>query len=323
MSRVKDQTQQPTVSQLKEVLAATGNARIGRQVHVLEHPGLLKPRRKAETAIRSLFVDAGVNVDEVEKSQAQYRSELNRVAEEQRRVVVGQSSESQGAVNAKLNSWRKFVDSGRIYPAGIKPELGPTILDKPFLILPTSAIVTGEHIGPGNSWAKTQVVLRKSGDVEIKEEAVSFYYLWTNPHSHGVTLDVTTALGFNGYCRVHAEGSFYNSAYSHLEVFCALAIRPWSQAPSYVLGSVEDVIDLDARSISLLDDDSAARVVSTQVLKSSSHSWVTIGANELVVFEVVAVFHAHVEAHGSALVDFDSGNFAISSPGLALGVWIP
>jgi hypothetical protein len=79
-----------TESQLRDALAELGNARF-EQADVLKSPKLLERRREAGRVVAKLFVDAGLDVRQLERVQSQYRSELHRVAEERRLDAVSKS----------------------------------------------------------------------------------------------------------------------------------------------------------------------------------------------------------------------------------------
>jgi hypothetical protein len=320
--------QQPNETQVRETLAAAGNFRADPDVDLLGTRDVQQHRGEAEAAFRSLFADAGLDVERLERVQREYRSELERLAEERRLAAVDESSKSRDKVIASLNVRRGLIDTGgAIHPVGIKLERTPVMLDKPFLIQPTSAIVSGEQIAPFDSWAKTTFTKTTPGGLinegSITDEGVSFYYMWENPNDESVNIDVTTSLGFYGTYGVHAEGSLFSLTTSKLYVFCALVVRPWSQQPEFITADMKDVLRREATSHSLLDGHSSGTLVHTQDLVSPSHSWIQIAARELVVFEVAAVFHLSLQGSGSVTLNFDDGYFAISSPFVSIGVWRP
>jgi len=306
-----------TESQLRDTLAELGNARF-RQADAPKSRKLSEHRREAEREVTKVFVDAGLDVQQLEKIQSKYRSELHRVAEERRLEAVAKSPGSRDFVHKTLDAKRRLVDAGGILvPAGVKLERRPITLDKPFLILPSSAFISGDQIAPFDSWAKLDFTRKRTA-----EDVVRFYYMWENPTDAAVQIDVTTSVGFCGFCKAHAEGSFWNSTETHFWIFCALVVWPWSHQPANTLADVtDDVLRISATSTSVFDGDSDRTVNLTQDLRSSSDSWLHIAARELVIFEVAVVFESHVEKDGNVSVDFSDGSFHIASPFLSIGMW--
>lgn len=306
-----------TESQLRDAFSELGKAPF-RQPDVLKSRKLSDRRREAGQAVTKLLADTGLDVRKLERVQREYRGELHRVAEKRRLDAVAKSSASSDTVRRTLDAKRRLVDAGGILaPAGVKLERRPITLDKPFLILPTSAFISGDQIAPFDSWAKLDFTREDNA-----EDVVRFYYMWENPTDAVVQIDVTTSVGFCGFCKAHAEGSFYNSTETRFSIFCALVVWPWSHQPANTVADVsDDVVRIRATSTSVLDGDSGAPVNHTQDLRSSSHSWLSIAARELVVFEVAVLFESHVEEDGNVSVDFSDGNFHIASPFLSIGMW--
>jgi hypothetical protein len=306
-----------TESQLRDALAELGSVRF-EQADVLKSPELLERRREAGRVVTKLFVDAGLDVRQLETVQSQYRSELHRVAEERRLDAVSKSSVSRDIVHKALDAKRRLIDAGGILvPAGVRVERRPVTLDKPFLIVPSSAFISGDQIAPFDSWAKFEFTRKHSA-----EDVIHFYYIWENPTDAAVQIDVSTSVGFCGFCKTHAEGSFYNSTETRLSIFCALVVWPWSHQPANTLADLaDDVLRISATSDSVFDGDSGGPMNLTQDLRSASDSWLTISPRELVVFEVAVVFESHVEENGNVSVDFNDGSFHIASPFLSVGMW--
>ncbi len=305
-----------TESQLRDALAELGNARF-EQPDVLRSQRLLERRREAGRVVTKLFADAGLDVEQLERVQSQYRGELHRVAEERRLAAVSKSAVSRDIVHKTLDAKRRLIDTGGILvPAGVKVERRPITLDKPFLILASSAFISDDQIAPFDSWAKVDFTRRHNA-----EDVVHFYYMWENPTDAAVQIDVSTSVGFCGFCTTHAEGSFYNSTETRLWIFSALVVWPWSHQPANTLADLEDALRISATSDSIFDGDSGGPMNLTQDLRSSSDSWLNIAARELVIFEVAVVFESHVEENGNVSVDFNDGSFHIAAPFLSIGMW--
>jgi hypothetical protein len=125
---------------------------------------------------------------------------------------VSKSAVSSNIVHKTLHAKRRLIDTGGILvPAGVKVERRPITLDKPFLILPSSAFISADQIAPFDSWAKFDLTRRHNA-----EDVIHFYYMWENPTDAAVQIDVSTSVGFCGFCTTHAEGSFYNSTQTRL-----------------------------------------------------------------------------------------------------------
>jgi hypothetical protein len=144
---------------------------------------------------------------------------------------VSKSAVSSNIVHKTLHAKRRLIDTGGILvPAGVKVERRPITLDKPFLILPSSAFISADQIAPFDSWAKFDLTRRHNA-----EDVIHFYYMWENPTDAAVQIDVSTSVGFCGFCTTHAEGSFYNSTQTRLWAFAALVVWPWSHQPANTL----------------------------------------------------------------------------------------
>src|SRR4051794_21577788 len=105
------QMDESTESQLRDTLAELGNARF-RQADAPKSRKLSEHRREAEREVTKVFVDAGLDVQQLEKIQSKYRSELHRVAEERRLEAVAKSPGSRDFVHKTLDAKRRLVDAG-------------------------------------------------------------------------------------------------------------------------------------------------------------------------------------------------------------------
>jgi hypothetical protein len=314
---LKGEVMDDSTAHLRGTLTELGSTRF-EPADVLKSPELMKRRREAGRVVTELFADAGLDLRRLETVQNQYRSDLHRVAEERRLDAVSKSAASRDILHKRLDAKRRLVDTGGILvPPGTRvSERRPFTLDKPFLIVPSSAFISGDQVAPFDSWAKFDFTR-----TQTSEDIVRFYYMWENPTDAAVQIDVNTSVGFCGFCKTHAEGSFYNSTETRLWIFCALTVWPWSHQPANTLADLEDVLRISATSNSVFDGDSGGPVNLTQDLRSSTHSWLSISPRELVVFEVAVVVESYVEESGNTSVDFSDGGFHIASPFLSVGMW--
>lgn len=318
----------PTESEIREELSR-GMSRLDYQRNTPRSPQFMEERQAAGNALKALLGGAGLDVTQVEQLQHQHRSRLTELTEEQRHDAVSKSPESRELLHAALNAKRGLIDSGTVrFPIDVKTGGGPIILDKPFLTQASAAVISGEQIAPHDSWVKTKFMKTRGGGDALSDDVLTFYYRWESPHDTSVNIDVTTALGFNGFAAVRASGPWYYTSETRLRVFAALNVRPWAQTdengrPLAIPGELKDVARLNATSASVLDDSDSQPIVQTTELKSLSHSWVTIQPEELVIFEIAVVFHSVIEDEGFVSVDFDEGHSAILSPYVAIGVWLP
>jgi hypothetical protein len=278
-------------------------------------PELSQHRREAGSQVTSILSDAGVNMAALQDVQAGFRRKLEDALETERRAAVERSALARDRVQAAMLGRRDAIDQGS---TNVSPDVAieklPVLLDKPFLIAPRPAIVSGEQIAPFDSWAKTTFTSDQSGNEEIR-----FYFSWQNPGQSTLTVEVSSALGFYGRCFVRSETN-YSGSYARLHIYNVLIVNR-IQRSGYVAVDLKDLVTLYASATGWVDDSDGRNLVRTQDL--SSTAWaapVRIEPGELVVFEVGSFFHHTVEGDGSVSVNFDDGFFAISCPFVAIKV---
>ena len=321
-------------SQIKMALTAAKDLSVARdarrpystlpQADIREHSEIVANRRRVENLLASSFINkAGFEVDKFDELLAQNRSALRLIAERRKAEAIKRSSSAKEILRHGVEGRRKVME----HLADVTPPETPTVaapklyehLDRPFTILPTPGVyMHSEHIEPANSWANITVDSESDAEDEL-----SFYFLWQNPRSTHMVIDVDAYLVLNGFCQAGSEGGYFpGTRASQLNVWAKLDLLEWwNQPPTSPLRQVDQAqqaLFLSTSTGGYFDDDATD---SEAVFRGYDlrYNLFVVPPGAVVVFEV-ALYVRYANKEGSIHVDFQSGDFEVLCPGVLIGM---
>jgi hypothetical protein len=202
---------------------------------------------------------------------------------------------------------RSVMDQAKAIVAITDPNAFASVVE-PFLIwaTPRSNIISDSQVAPTNSWVKFRV--SSSGDDTYK---VSFYFLWSNPNTHGVVIDPFTFVIATGFIEADADRAYWLANVSNVGAEVDFYLWQWwdqSQAP--ILSATASLGHVSAVS-EYFQTDTESQSIAAGVMLDAGTFFVPGGSTA--VFEV-AISTSFYSDDGTAFADFESGNFNITVP---------
>lgn len=261
-------------------------------------PGLEKAIATAlgSSAIASIEKDRQVHAAELE-------AEVRRKHEE----MVRMSAKRQAALDVAAEARQADIAA---LPVG---EI--TFLDTPFFIWGEPDYRIEPQALPNNSTAKFKFHESSSGN-----EEVSFWFQWTNDGDTPAILDVFGELTFNGSASVWATGGHLDGSTSFVTFTVNLEpLRWWQQPPTEPQPFQPSQFNPMASAFASAHWYQGHATASIPVFGSRGCSFQTfvVPPHATAVFKMVLELSYSVD-DGTVDVDFESGAFALSCPGILL-----
>jgi hypothetical protein len=284
-----------------------------------QHPKLQRAEREAEGLLADFYREAGLNSRAFSRLRKEHSAELARALEAEKAAAVKRASRVKGTVHSSIIGQAQALQQMTV-GNGFFPYPSYS-LDKPILIwaAPHANILSDSNIESFNSWAKIRV--RTGADQGA--EAVSFYFLWSNPSPYFAVINAATFMSATGHLTAVATGGLSGidprSRHSDVGVSANLALWQWWTSPqthtpytSYPLGEVH-------ASASFWDKSRTADVSRGAQLTQST---LLVPPHATVIVEVNCTV-AYYQGHGHMDADFESGDFRITCPVVLISVLTP
>jgi len=153
------------------------------------------------------------------------------------------------------------------------------------------------------------------------DAGVGFVFLWTNPYSHTVILDVQSWIALNGFCTAGADSYFLGGHYTDLIV--STGFQPSlpfdSGYPPVQPGQtvLVDEVSADGGGFLGLGE---IRSRSVAGYYGMGYNGFTVPGGQVAAFEVGLNFLAGANNEGDAKADFSSGDFQVLCPAVGLTI---
>jgi len=271
-----------------------------------ENPKLQKIRQvKNELLVESLE-KAGLDTRKLAAVGKQHDVELKRATDKYRAEAIRRSRKKgayYSSVMSQANAIVALDDPNRFASVA-----------EPFLIwaTPRSNIISDSQYAPAGSWAKFKV--SSSGDETYK---VSFYFLWSNPNTHGVVIDPFTFVVATGFIEADADRAYWLANTSNAGAEADFYLWQWwdqSQAP--ILSATASLGHVSALSEYFQADTESKSIAAGFILDAGTFF---VPGGSTAVFEA-AVSVSFESNTGTASADFESGNFNVTCPGVVFPV---
>jgi hypothetical protein len=311
-------TSMPTETELKAALAAGDGSRAA--------PAPMRaPRARPGSDARALVTAwterTKLDANRFLELQARAHREQVRWAEERKAEAVARSKETGEELRSGAASWRETMERFRTRDPAVRSPFLPTYASagKPFLVWPTKGLELGDTHLEEDSWAK--FAAHATRDVT---ETLRFVYVWQNPVDRWTAVNVRSYLGLNGWCQCGAGGGaagIFPGGHARLWLQVILGLREWwNQPPTSPMSQTaqwNDALDLNADGGGWFG--SVGAIVPATVDKNVGVGFdgFVLPPNGVGVFEVTLQVVTDVD-DGAVDLDFASGGFEVSCPGVAL-----
>ena len=301
---------------MSEARAARRREVESRQAELFERSYVRLSRRALDNHVASYLGKEG-GVEAVQRFDAlreQHQAALLRAAAERKAEAVQQSPRGLQTLQAAVGSRRKAAEQ-------LATQFPTEILDKPFLIWWTQGIDFPDiHVEPMNSRAKFR--FRSGGSLGFEE--MSFYYLWANPSGEKfAVINVDGFLIVNGFCLIGSDGGFWpGDRRSSLGLTANLSLWEWwNQPPTQPFAQPDQsqqVLHLSTNTGGFGDP---GALEFKEIFRGYDlrHEQFLLPPGGVVVIEV-ALSITYGSSDGNVDVDFETGDFHVSSPVVLLRI---
>ena len=271
-----------------------------------QDPKLQRIRQARDKVLVEFLQAAGLDTRKVDALGQQHDAELRRAVDKYRAEAIRRSRKKGTHYSSVMGQCKAILDAA--------DQADSVSLPKPFLIwaTPRSNILSDSQTAPSDSWAKFRV--SSSGDDSNK---VSFYFLWTNPSANGVFIDPFAFVIATGYLEADADRAYWLVNVANVSAEAAFSLwQWWLPAPAPILSASASLGGVSAVA-EYFQSDSESKSIAAGVRLDAGTFFVP--SYSTAVFEV-AVSISFYSDTGTAVADFESGNFNVTCPVVAFSV---
>ena len=300
----------PKESTIKKAIIAIADKRSKHPdappLKLAQDPKLRKIRQARNKVLVESLQAAGLDTRRLAALGKQHDAELRRAVAKYRAEAVRRSRKRGPHYLSVLGQCKVLVDAA--------DQTTSVSLTKPFLIwaTPRSNILSNSQVAPSDSWAKFRV--SSSGEDSYR---VSFYFLWTNPYNTFVVIDPITFVIATGYIEADADRSYLTPNVSNVSVDAEFSLwQWWLPSPEPILSASASLGHKSAVAEYFQTDSQSESIAAGVRLDAGTFA---VPASSTVVFEVAIPISFYSDS-GTALADFESGNFNVACPVVAFPV---
>jgi hypothetical protein len=272
-----------------------------------QDPKLQRIRQARDKLLVESLQAAGLDTCKIAALGEQHDAALRRATDKYRAEAIRRSRKKGTHYSSVMGQCKAIRDAA--------DDTTSVSLPKPFLIwaTPRSNILSDSQIAPSDSWAKFRI--SSSGNDSHK---VSFYFLWTNPFANGVFIDPFAFVIATGYLHADADRSYLTPKIANVSAQAEFFLwQWWLPAPAPILSASSFLGGVSAIA-EYFQTDSKSQSVSAGVKLDAGSFFVTSYSTAL--FEVAISISFDSNNEGTALADFESGNFNVTCPLVAFSV---
>lgn len=315
----------PTVdeSQVKEVLIAARNLAAARELRdaetlaplgTLENAALSANRRDAQRLLADALAELPIDLERFESVRARNMLALGQLSDGLQAEAIKNAPAANSALGRQVKARAESLKT--LQGSNFAPVVEN--IAAPFLIWATpSNTLTGSVIEPFNSHAKFFF----SSTAGSGTRELTFYYLWSNPVDRFAVINIDGYLALNGFCRAGEDGGFWpGSRFTSINLTTKMVpLEWWNQPPTSPLfqsSQQEIALNFSASGGGGFGDVGAieARRVTRASGLGYNHFLIPPLGVTVIEYTLVASFNSGQDASPSVLVDFDSGDFRVTSP---------
>jgi hypothetical protein len=300
----------PNESTIKKAIIAIEDKRSKHpdapRLKLAQNPKLHGIRRNRDKLLVESLQAAGLDTRRLVALGKQHDAELRRAVDKYRAEAIRRSPKKGPHYLSVLGQCKALVDAA--------DQTNSISLTKPFLIwaTPRSNILSDSQVAPSDSWAKFRV--SSSGDDSYR---VSFYFLWTNPSNTFVVIDPVTFVIATGYIEADADRAYWLANVSNVSADAEFSLwQWWLPSPAPILSASASLGHESAVAEYFQTDSQSDSIAAGVRLDAGTFA---VPASSTVVFEV-AISISFYSDTGTALADFESGNFNVACPVVAFPV---
>lgn len=270
-------------------------------------PKLQRIREARDKLLVEFLQSAGLDTRKIAALGEQHDAALKGVTDKYRAETIRRAGKKGTHYSSVMGQCKAILDAA--------DETDSVSLPKPFLIwaTPRSNILSDSQTAPSNSWAKFQI--SSSGNDSYK---VSFYFLWTNPFGNGVFIDPFAFVIATGYLEADADRSYLTpkivNASAEADFFFW---QWWLPAPAPLLSASASLGGVSAIAEYFQTDSKSQSIAAGVKLDAGSFF---VPSYSTAIFEVAVSVSFLSYEEGTALADFESGNFNVTCPLVAFSV---
>jgi hypothetical protein len=271
---------------------------------------------------------AAADGSDLDQLREEYKTEGRRFNEAEKERAIERSSDRLAMLQSSIAASRGATEdimSRRNQAADSELRRDWIVLDVARSIRLKARTVIDQRTGrgpvlaPWDNKVKVESAWSSIGDhLGLPTGGVGFVFLWTNPNSYSVVLDVESWVALNGFCTVGADGSFFGDSSTHLNVTTSL--QP-SLPSDPIYPPIQQTQNVTAEEVSA-DGGLLGEIRSQSVAGYYGmyyHNFIVPGG-QVAAFEVAALFNPEGPGDGSARADFLSGDFHVLCPMVAIAI---
>jgi hypothetical protein len=271
-----------------------------------EDPKLRKIRPARDKLLVEFLQSAGLDTRKLAALGKQHDTELKRVIDKYRAEAIRRARKKGAHYSGVMEQCKAILEAS--------DDTNSVSLVKPFLIwaTPRSNILSDSQVAPSDSWAKFRV--SSSGDESHK---VSFYFLWTNPFANGVVISPFSFVIATGYIEADADRAYWLANVSNVGAEADFYLWQWWEPSSAPILSASASLGHVSALAEYFQTDSESESIAAGVRLDAGTFFVPRYSTAL--FEV-AISVSFYSDSGTAVADFESGNFNVACPVVAFPV---
>lgn len=277
-----------------------------------QHAKLQKSRRASEKMVSAVLRKAGLDLKKFQALQEQRNVDLEGMVAKHKTEALRRASRQRDTLHSSISeqskALRDLASRNDFFPY-------PTFsLDTPYLIwtVPLHDI-SDSAIAPFGSWAKFKFRTSQYRGTQ----KVSFYFSIVNPYNDYALINVATFLSATGYLKSHAPWTF---GVNTSGVTATALLNLWIGWPSTVT-SGSNASELLGTSRALGSTTTGGDTNGTSISSGASlnATMFSVPPGKLLVIEV-ALQLEYENDEGNIEADFESGNFRIGCPVVAISL---
>lgn len=304
----------PTEAEFEKVMGPLRDARLARAARSVAAPAKLP--RPPQELVQMLSAKMGFDAPEARRFAARYQADRRKLLAQDRQRAISESATIKKELDREVAARRKMIKNF----SELLPASKFIIIDHPFRIWETPNVEVDEILRvPYGSFAKIKHTAKAYDTAWL-----TFYYLWQNPTDAYMVINADSFMVLNGYAEAHDTTGLWLVEHdpTSLDLSVKFQLFKWSTGDTHQLPGPPDesVAHLSAYGEGWINAD-ADYSVSQTIYRGYNMlaETVLVEPSEAIIFELTLAIADNVD-DGYTSLDFSSGSFQVTNPGLWIRV---